>query len=319
MPKLHYNNQTYTLNEDESVLECLLRHQINYPNACRAGICQACLIKTSNAEINPKWQANLPDTLKSQGYFLACQARKCSCDLSVQDPDASECEYTAKILEITPLTYNVIQVKLMAEDLERWTPGQYLNLLNPQGIARSYSIANIPAKEGFIELHIKLQNTGVMSHWFKEKAAVDETIHLRGPFGKCYYLNPERKTFDMLLAGTGTGLAPLIAIVKQAIDEEHVGKITLVHGGCIDDDIYYVDELQALASHHQNFNYSHCVLKSQGRYSEIHIAEQLLAYLTNTTNIQLYICGPKEMTNMLKMKAFLAGVSSSKIYSDAFL
>ncbi|KTD22250.1 FAD-binding oxidoreductase [Legionella londiniensis] len=318
MAELHYNQLILQSIEDESVLDCLLRHDVDYPNSCRSGVCQACLIKTTDTSIEPKWQDGLPETLKSQGYFLACQAKPAN-TIHLKNPDAAECEQQAMITEITPLTHNVIRVKLLAEHLENWIPGQYLNLLNPEGISRSYSIANMPEKEGYIELHIKLKDDGAMSQWLRKKAAVDTTIYIRGPFGKCYYMNPDQSSFDILLAGTGTGLAPLLAIVKTALSKQHQGKITLIHGGCQDDDIYYAEELETLASFYQNFQYVPCVLKSHGCYQESDITQQLLIQLNNADNVQVYVCGPKETTNQLKTKAFLAGVPSSKIYSDAFL
>ncbi|ARG96540.1 FAD-binding oxidoreductase [Legionella micdadei] len=318
MPKLSFNHHVCTSNEGESILECLIRNGIDYPHSCRSGVCQACLIKASDSPIDPKWQEGLPDTLKSQGYFLACQAKPLT-DFNLKSPDKSECDQEAIIIEITPMTYNVIKVKLLTEHLDRWIPGQYLNFINTESICRSYSIANIPDKEGYIELHIKLQNSGVMSQWFREKATVDTAIHIRGPFGKCYYVNPEKKAFDILLAGTGTGLAPLVAIAKSAIAKQHQGKVILIHGGCIDNDIYYCEELETLASFYSNFKYAPCVLRSDGRYPEADINHHILNYLDDKTNIQLYVCGPKETTNKLKTKAFLAGIPSSKIYSDPFL
>lgn len=318
MAKLHYNNQTFSSDDGESVLDCLLRHNIDYPHSCRSGICQACLMKITEGPIDSKWQQDLPDTLKSQGYFLACQAQP-SVDLRLMSADASECEQKAEILAITPLTYNVIKVKLSAENLDDWLAGQYLNLVNPQGVCRSYSIANIPQIDGFIELHIKLQKQGAMSQWFAEKANTEGVVSIRGPFGKCYYFNPDNLSFDMLLAGTGTGLAPLIGIIKSALNKGHQGKITLLHGGLQDDDIYYVDEIKSLSSLHQNFAYFPCVLKSEGQYPQANITQQLLPHLSNISNTQVYVCGPSDMTKTLKTKAFLAGIPSAKIYSDAFI
>jgi len=190
MPKLHYNNQHLHAMEDETVLDCLLRHGINYPHACRSGICQACLVKATDSPIEPTWQEGLPDTLKYQGYFLACQAKPAT-HMYLQNPDAAECDQQAMISEITRLTHNVLRVKLLTEHLQDWIPGQYLTLMNPDGVCRSYSVANIPVKEGYIELHIKLKDNGSMSEWIRKKARVGMTIQIRGPFGKCYYINPD--------------------------------------------------------------------------------------------------------------------------------
>lgn len=318
MAKLEYQNQILESTDDESVLDCLLRHDIDYPYSCRSGICQACLIKTTNTPIEPKWQEGLPDTLKSQGYFLACQAKPMN-PLHLKNPEAAECELQAMITELSPLSHNVIQIKLLTEHLEPWLPGQYLNLVNPEGLSRSYSIANLPAIEGYIELHAKLKENGAMSDWLRKKATVDTMVHIRGPFGKCYYTNPNQSSFDILLAGTGTGLAPLLGIIKAALNKQHQGNITLIHGGLEDRDIYYYEALQTLASFYPNVHYLPCVLKSNGGFEESDITEALKQHLNHTNNIQVYVCGPKETTNKLKKNAFLAGVPSANIHSDAFL
>jgi NAD(P)H-flavin reductase len=318
MYQLIFKNEPYLVATDESILSCFLRHGIDYPNSCQAGICQSCLIKAKDGVINPSWQEGLPETLKAQGYFLACMAKPAS-NLDLEPPDAAECDVEAKIIEMRRLTYNVIKIKLLVDNPGDWIPGQYLNLINSQQLARSYSIANLPGQDGFIELHIKTYENGAMSQWLQETAVIGTQVRLRGPFGKCYYYNPEKLSFDMLLAGTGTGLAPLIAIIKSALSQGHDGNITLVHGGRIDDDIYYTRDLEILCDYFKNFHYDPCVLNSQGRYLEASIEQRVLTHLNKPKATQVYVCGPKETTNKLKTSIFLAGVPSKAIFSDAFL
>ncbi|STY28487.1 xylene monooxygenase [Legionella wadsworthii] len=315
---IDFNNQSYTLEPKENVLQCLLRHGVDYPNSCQAGICQSCLIKAKDGVVHPSWQEGLPETLKSQGYFLACLAQP-EAALQVVAPESGECEINAKIIELKPLNYNVMQVKLGVDDLKHWIPGQYLSLINPEGTIRSYSIANVPLQEGFIELHVKIYPGGSMGQWLVNKASKNTEVTLRGPFGRCFYYNPDQLTFDMLLAGTGTGLAPLIAIIKSALSQNHQGCITLVHGGLTDEDIYYQDELKTLSAIFDYFVYDPCVLQSQGRYPEGLVERKALTYITNPNNTRVYVCGPKETTNKLKTSIFLAGVPSKYIFSDPFL
>ncbi len=238
--------------------------------------------------------------------------------LRVVAPDRSECEVNAKILGITPLNHNVTQLKLGVENLEAWIPGQYLNLINPEGTIRSYSIANIPAQEGFIELQIKINSDGSMGQWLVSKATNHIEVKLRGPFGRCFYYNPNKIPFDILLAGTGTGLAPLIAVLKSALSENHQGSITLVHGGVTDEDIYYQKELESLSTNF-NFVYDPCVLQSKGKFPAASVEKRVLTYLKHPKNTQVYVCGPKETTNKLKKHIFLAGVPSNAILSDTFV
>lgn len=318
MSIIDFNNQSYVLEPQENVLQCLLRHGVDYPNSCQAGICQSCLIKAKDGVVHPSWQEGLPETLKSQGYFLACLAQP-EAALQVVAPESVECEVNAKIIELKPLNYNVVQVKLSVDELQHWIPGQYLSLINPEGTMRSYSIANIPMQEGFIELHVKIYPGGSMGQWLASKATKNMGVKLRGPFGRCFYYNPDQLTFDMLLAGTGTGLAPLIAIIKSALSQNHQGRITLIHGGLTDEDIYYREELESLLKTCSSFVYDPCVVQSRGRYPEALIERRALTHINNPHDTRVYVCGPKETTNKLKTTIFIAGVPSKYIYSDPFL
>ncbi|MFA6304049.1 MAG: FAD-binding oxidoreductase [Legionella sp.] len=318
MSTVSFKNQLYALAPQESVLQCLLRHEVDYPNSCHAGICQSCLIKVKDGVVNPAWQQGLPETLKAQGYFLACLAKP-EAPLEVSTPESAECEVSAHIIDIKSLNYNVMQVKLGVDNLEHWVPGQYISLINPEDTIRSYSIANMPKQEGFIELHIKIYPGGSMGQWLVSRATKDMEVQLRGPFGRCLYYNPEQLAFNMLLAGTGTGLAPLIGIIKSALSQKHQGTITLVHGGLSDADIYYQEELEMLSMLFPSFIYDPCVLKSQKRYPEASIDQRALMHLNYPKETRVYVCGPKETTDKLKKQIFLAGVPSQAILSDVFL
>ncbi|KTD20257.1 xylene monooxygenase [Legionella israelensis] len=253
-----------------------------------------------------------------QGYFLACLAKP-ETPLDVSVPESAECEVSAQIIDIKSLNYNVMQVRFHVDNLEHWIPGQYLSLINPEGTIRSYSIANIPNQEGFIELHVKIYPDGSMGQWLVNKVTKNTEVKLRGPFGRCFYYNPEQLIFNMLLAGTGTGLAPLIAIIKSAMKQNHQGTITLVHGGLSDEDIYYQEELELLSMLFPSFVYDPCVLQSQGLYPEASIEQRALMHLNQLKETRVYVCGPKETTDKMKKKIFLAGVPSQAILSDVFL
>ncbi|KTD14492.1 xylene monooxygenase [Legionella gratiana] len=318
MSSLYFNNQSYHLAPQENVLQCLLRYGVDYPNSCQAGVCQSCLIKIKDGIIHPSWQEGLPETLKSQGYFLACLAKP-EAALEVVAPDSAECEVDAKIIDLKLLNYNVLQAKLSVDNLGEWIPGQYLSLINSEGIMRNYSIANIPAQEGFIELHVKIYPNGSMGQWLLNRATKHSEVKLRGPFGRCFYYNPDQLVFDMLLAGTGTGLAPLSAIIKSALSQNHQGRITLVHGGLIEEDIYYREELELLSAVFSSFIYDPCVLQSHGCYPEASVERRALIHLNPSTATRVYVCGPKETTSKLKKQIFLAGIPSQAILSDVFL
>lgn len=318
MNDITYKEKHYPMEGDESVLTCFLRHGLDYPHACQAGICQSCLIKSKDEAIDPAWQVGLSDTLKSKGYFLACLAKP-KTDLTVEPPESAECEVEGRIIGSKLLNHNVLQLKIAVENFEPWIPGSYVHLINPEGTIRSYSIANLPLQDQFIELQIKLQREGAMSQWLQHHHVTGAEVKLRGPFGQCYYYNPEHLSYPILLAGTGTGLAPLLGIARSALTQGHQGSITLVHGGLNEEDIYCNEELEALKHNFKDFHYDPCVLNSKGKYPQASIEQRVLTHLNEPNQTRVFVCGPKEIVNKLKTNLFLGGVPSRYILSDPFI
>jgi NAD(P)H-flavin reductase/ferredoxin len=318
MPSIHFDGNEYLLNDGESVLDCLLRHGIDYPHSCQSGTCQSCLSRTAAGQCDPDWQTGLKPTLSSQGYFLPCIAHPVN-SLTVFSAESNDVAVEATIKEIFHFNDNVICLRLTVDDLEPWTPGRYLNLVNPKGLVRSYSIANLPAEDGYIELHIKLFSPGLMSHWLSTAADVGQPVSVRGPIGECFYCNPEKASFPIILAGTGTGLAPLIAIARDAIAQHHDGEIVLIHGGVVDKDLYMDDELLSMSAQLEHFHYERCTLEPSPICPQMPIDKLLLSILEKIEKPRLYVCGPEETSTKLKTKAFLGGVASQDIYSDVFV
>src|SRR5690606_38122785 len=115
------------------------------------------------------------------------------------------------------LNHNVLRICLKTDAAFTCEPGQYITLINPDGAARSYSVANDPVADGHVELHIRLLADGLMSRFLMRDGAVGSRLTLRGPAGSCFYAADADSTFPIILAGTGTGLAPLYGIIKQAL------------------------------------------------------------------------------------------------------
>ena len=205
MKQLTFKGQHFVLNEYESVLDCLLRHGQHIPYACRAGMCQACLVKAEGGTVTEESKRWIKPALQARGYTLACQwvpPDDAACAL----PDVSDFSVAAAISALERPCASVLRVQL--ETLEPGTlfatrPGQYLSLINPDGVTRAYSIANDPEKDGYVELHIAATAHGVLSRWLFESARTGTRVHLRGPAGDCYYRAPEMAGQPLLLAGTG--------------------------------------------------------------------------------------------------------------------
>jgi ferredoxin-NADP reductase len=206
----------------------------------------------------------------------------------------------------------------LAEPMDYYA-GQFVNLKRADGLMRSYSIANTRTHAHKLSFHIRRLTGGQFSEWAHQEMAVGDSIAVSDPQGSCYYLpnNPEQ---NMLLIGTGSGLAPLAGIVTEALHHNHQGDIHLYHGSREMDGLYWIDEMRQLEQQYTNFHYTPCVSGgatpqgiAPGRANEV-----ALAALPGLKDWRIYLCGHPDMVNQTKRKAFLKGASFQNIYSDAF-
>jgi CDP-4-dehydro-6-deoxyglucose reductase, E3 len=130
-------------------------------------------------------QKGLKPTSRKQGLFLACQFRP-GTDVTVDLPDGAGLDVRTDVLSKEMLNHNVLRLVLKSEVPFVCEPGQYINLINDQGVARSYSVANNPARDGCIELHIRLVADGLMSGFVRDRLAIGDALLLRGPAGNCF-------------------------------------------------------------------------------------------------------------------------------------
>ena len=255
MAVLTYAGAAYEAAPGETVLAALLRQGVDVANSCRAGACQSCLLRAACGTVPAEAQQGLKATLVEQGYFLSCVCRPES-DLALEP--AGGLEVAGRIAALERLTETVLRAHVETEAPLEYRAGQYITLRRADGLARSYSLASLPA-DGTLELHVRRAPNGKMSGWLFDEARADDPVSVRGPAGDCFYTSgkPEQ---PLLLAGTGTGLAPLVGICRDALVQGHTGPIRLFHGAVRPAGLYLQDELSALMREHSNVVYTPVVL-----------------------------------------------------------
>ncbi len=266
-------------------------------------------------------QTGLRLAYKQKNLILACQYVP-DHDVSVKLPDGGGLDTRAIVASKEMLNTTVMRIELTPEGGFVCEPGQYLTLINNDGLARSYSVANDPCRDGRIELHIRLLRDGLMSNFLKEKIKLGDSLTVRGPAGHCFYVAEEGSDYPIVLAGTGTGLAPLYGIAKQALAKGHRGEIQLFHGALDEADLYLIPQLRKLGADFHNFHYAPCVLRGESDrfYRQGNIQDIVMSALPiEKSRTRLFLCGAPEMVNALKRKAFLGGLASKHIFADAFL
>jgi NAD(P)H-flavin reductase len=262
-------------------------------------------------------QSGLKDSWKAQGYFLACVCHPEN-DLTIAQP-GEEAKLGATIRALNPLSHDVMQVRLHCDAVIDFRAGQYVTIIREDGLSRSYSVASLP-EDGDLELHVRRIAGGRMSGWLHDQAKVGDRVSVLGPSGECFYV-PGREDQPLVLAGTGTGLAPLYGILRDALRQGHHGPVHLFHGALHRRGLYLMEELRRLVARHPHVEYTPTVLNADSSEDLAvgPIDQVLLKRLPKLTGWRGFVCGDPALVKALKKKLFLAGMASRDIYADAFL
>ncbi|TAA47027.1 2Fe-2S iron-sulfur cluster-binding protein [Corallincola spongiicola] len=314
MAKVQFQDATIEINPDQSLLEALLSADKNIPNSCRSGLCQSCLVQSTDGHIPHPAQKGLSTAEIETKHLLACQCYP-STDMTVQLPDSGDRKIAATVVEKTQLPGQVIRLRLHAK-LD-YKPGQYVNLWRDESTIRSYSLASVPALEEHLEFHIRVQPEGRFSGWMQESLQVGDELQLQGPNGLCFYTAGDPAQ-PMLLAGIGTGLAPLWGIARDALKQGHSGPIHLYTGARNADNLYLHEEIAALAAAHDNLHYQVSLLETDTP-SDAKTIDQLIASQHDALNgYRVFLCGSPQRVNKLRKLCFLKGASMQAIQCDLF-
>lgn len=313
-PRLRVDGAAIDLLDGESVLEALERAGVDVPSGCRSGTCKKCMVQ-GEGSVPAAAQRSLRPQARSQGFFLACQARPESGVIDVRDaagPDAIGADVAAR----DDVSEDVARLLLRPSAPLGHRPGQYLDVFHPAGEHRSYSIASLPSEE-LLELHVRRVPDGLVSGWLHTLERGDR-VDIRGPFGQCFY-DPDEPARKLLLAGAGTGLAPLLGIARDALDRGHGGPIDLVHGGLDPGRLYLRDELGALAARWPQLRVHHCVLRGATAREHQGALDELAIRLAGDLGAaRAFLCGDDAIVRKLQRSLFLAGLPSGEIFADPF-
>jgi NAD(P)H-flavin reductase len=316
--RLRADGTDYDCRPGESVLQALLRQGVEVPYSCKKGVCLTCLMRCTGGDPGGAARAGLKETLRAQGYFLACQSQPAG-DLELAPAADADLFIAAEVAAMAELGADVRQLLLKPLAPFDYRPGQFINLRGAGGIVRSYSLASHPRDAGTLELHVRRYRNGAMSGWIFGSLRAGQRVEIQGPNGTCFYL-PRDRAQPLLLIGTGTGLAPLLGIVRDALSRGHTGPIRLYHGSRSEGGLYMDGTLAALSARAPNFSYARCVSgdAARGGLRAGRADDLAFADLPALGGWGVFLCGNPPMVESAKKRAYLAGADLKDIHADPF-
>lgn len=328
------SNHEFEAQEGQTVLDAALAAGIVLPYSCRNGACSTCkgkvLAGSFEAGSSPA-QILSPEDLE-QGFTLFCQARPTS-DLLIEANEvrmASDIQIRkmpSRVMALEKRGHDVMVVKLQlpAADAFRFYAGQYLEFILKDGRRRSYSMATPPTDDNLVELHIRHTPGGAFTdHVFgagDTQMKVREILRVEGPFGSFFLREDSVK--PIVLLASGTGFAPIKAIVEHMISKGDKREAVLYWGGRRPADLYMADLVQEWEASLPNFRYVPVVSAAEsgdgwiGRTGFVHQA--VLQDLPDLSGHQVYACGAPVMVDSARRDfTHLAGLPDDEFFADAF-
>lgn len=319
------NGNRFTCELNVTILDNAIANKIALEHSCKNGQCGVCEAKVLSGETKVLRPEIALDSEKlDQGFVLTC-CRTATSDIEIDAEDLPELAdirtktYPARIDSIEQLTQSILKVVLRTppNDKIHFLAGQYISVIGPNGLRRSYSIANAPRADGKIELHIKKVEGGAFSAYWFEQAKVNDLLRFEGPLGTFFVRKPLPQ--KLILLATGTGLAPIKALLENmaALPATDQPEVHVYWGSRYAADIYM--DLPPLSAASSKIN----VLLSQpdtgwlGRKG--YVQEAVLADFAHFSDCAVYACGSITMIESAKAALIKNGLPSHRFHSDAFV
>jgi CDP-4-dehydro-6-deoxyglucose reductase, E3 len=329
------SGDSFKVAADQPLLDAAEHAALNLPHSCKGGNCGACRARLLRGEIHYPNGAplGLSDAEIAEGMILLCQARART-DLTIETFDLRAADIAVRkrlpcrIERAVPLSHDVMGLFLrlpIAEDFI-FEPGQYIDILLPGGRRRSFSIAAPPHDPRPLELHVRRVPGGEFTDRLFHDDMQSSLLTIEGPLGKFVYRPHAGPAPPMLLVGGGTGIAPLLSILKHVIENGIERDMRLFWGVRGEADLYALATLDALsrraASSGRAASFSYAPVLSEagaswrGLTGWVH--EAAFKDIEDLESHEVYAAGPPAMIAALQREYAARGASPSSLYFDSF-
>ena len=320
----------FACDADETVLAAAMRAGVGLPYGCKNGACSSCKGKVVSGSVThkPHQARALTPEEEAAGMSLFCCAMP-HADLVIEAREvAGSGDYPIKKMPSRVSTIEkvapdvvVISLQLPANETLQFRAGQYIEFLLRDGKRRSYSIATAPGVDQPLTLHIRHLPGGLFTDQVFTTMKERDILRFEGPLGTFFVRDDSDK--PMVLLASGTGFAPIKAIVEHLVQTGSQRPMVLYWGGRRPQDLYMDALCREWAATLPNFRYVPVVSNAEaedhwsGRTGFVHQA--VMADLPDLSGYQVYSCGAPIMVESAK-KDFVAqcGLPEEEFYADAF-
>ncbi|RRV32172.1 oxidoreductase [Pseudomonas sp. o96-267] len=309
----------------ETLLGAALRQGIDFPHSCRVGGCASCKCRLVSGQVKELTESSyiLSDDELDAGYILACQSvPKGHVEIEVDLSKAqARHQVRGKVVSQEKLTHDITRLVVQLEQSLSYKAGQYADLCLealPQ-YSRSFSFASRPQPDSKVSFFIRKVPGGRLTTLIDEQSLLGQGVALSGPLGDFYLRS---STAPLLLVAGGSGLAPIMALLEEALVAGASRSVTLLFGAREERDLYALDMIQMFAAlwkapFHFMPVLSASALDADWKGARGLVTDHISGCLESGSHA--YLCGPPAMIDNAVETLRDLGVPREHIHADRFI
>lgn len=304
-----------------NLLEQLRSHGVQMSHSCRAGRCGTCRCKVVAGDVldgSPELQRPLD---RGPQIVLACQTYLTEpCTIEIPEADEVVVHPTrtmkATVVAIESTTHDVKRLVLKTAKPLEYSPGQHVHVQFVPGLVRPYSPAGL-GERGELEFFIRVVHDGRAGQHLANTLKVGDPVRVSGPLGTAYLRRKHRG--PMLCVAGGTGLAPVLSIVRGAIAAEMRNPIHVYVGVRLPRDVFGLAVLQQLQDRHEHLHV-HVTVASAGprQYRAGLVTDAIRADLTDLRQWRAYLFGSPPLVETTSLLLRRLRLPPEQIHAEAF-
>lgn len=228
----------------------------------------------------------------------------------------------AEVDDIRYLTDDSVTLTLRPNhNWQGFVPGQFVQLtvaINGKRHTRCYSPANsVHRADGLIELTAKVHAKGFVSRHLRQQLTVGDVVRLSQAAGE--FALPEERPERILLISGGSGITPVMSMLRTLCDERYSGQITFLHYANSPADMIYASELETLCRQHKNVHLvrSFAQQSEPGELSGLFCREHLHTSVPDFAQATTFLCGPPPMMAAVE-KVWKEEGLENQLFKEAF-
>ena len=327
------SGRQFSASGQETILAAAIHAGVGLPYGCKDGACGSCKCKKLSGEVtHDAYSENaLSEAELAAGLILTCRATATS-DVVLESRQVTGAtaipikKMPVRVNALEKLSHDVmrVQLQLPAHTAFQFHAGQYLEFILRDGSRRAYSMATPPhvaANTPAIELHIRHMPGGKFTdHVFgamKEK----EILRAEGPFGSFFLREDSDK--PMVFLASGTGFAPIKALLEHMQHKVMTRPVSLYWGGRRPEDLYMDAWLKELSTSMPNLSYVPVISDAlpedhwSGRTGYVHQA--VLDDFADLSGHEVYACGAPVVVDAARSSyTSQRGLPEECFFADAF-